>query len=81
MPGEESTDAETSQPLPGQDEMANMQQSLPNPMGFNGNMGNFPNMGWSGPGDFNPMQQFMASGMLNPFQNPMGRFLPTPIYE
>lgn len=28
-------------------------------------------MGWSAAGDFNPMTQFMANGMLN-FQNPMG---------
>lgn len=31
-------------------------------------------MPWSGVGDFNPMAQFMANGMFNTFQNPMGTF-------
>lgn len=43
-------------------------------MGFDGNVGGFPNMPWSGVGDFNPMAQFMANGMFNTFQNPMGTF-------
>lgn len=55
-----------------------MQSMVPNPMGFNIPRG-FPNMGWNGPGDFNPMTQFMSNGMFNP-QNPMGKSLcPNPL--
>lgn len=41
--------------------------------GFNMPPGGFPNMPWSGSGDFNPMAQFMSNGMFN--QNPMGMSL------
>lgn len=41
----------------------------PNGMGMTPGM--FPNMGWNGNGDFNPMSQFMGNGMFN-FPNPMG---------
>ena len=63
-----STEPESAQPN-------GMQMMFPNPMGFN-MPGGFPNMGWNGSGDFNPMAQFMSNGMFNP-QNPMGKlFLP-----
>lgn len=48
-------------------------QMFPNGMGFGMNGGMFPNMGWNGGPDFNPMAQFMPNGMFN-FQNPMGRW-------
>ncbi|KAJ9261864.1 hypothetical protein DTO027B5_3047 [Paecilomyces variotii] len=45
--------------------------AVPNAMGFDMSNGGFPNMGWNGTGDFNPMAQFMPGGMFN-FQNSMG---------
>lgn len=49
-------------------------QALPNPMGFDSNASGFSNVPWSGAENFNPMAQFMANGMFNNFQNPMGMF-------
>ena len=78
LPGEGDDAAEATPAHPEAAEQLNAQpastqQMAPGAMGLNMPPGGFPNMGWNGSGDFNPMAQFMPNGMFNP-QNPMGTF-------
>lgn len=46
-----------------------------NAMGFGMAPGMFPNMGWNGQPDFDPMAQMMQNG-VGTFPNPMGKQQP-----